>query len=76
VLRHLPCLDVPDLRQLRDVLVVGPIAKSRQVTVGTGLARLLRGRLTVRLQHAGARSPSIPRSRSMLLSWHADAVAS
>ena len=38
----------------RDVLVVVPVAQARQVAVGAGLAGVLRGRLAVHLQHAGA----------------------
>jgi hypothetical protein len=45
-------LDVPDPRQLGDVVVVGPVAEGGQVAVGARLARVLRRRLAVHLQHA------------------------
>ena len=49
-------LDVPQLRELADVRLVVPVAKPGQVSVGAGLARVLRRRLPVHLKHAGART--------------------
>ena len=47
-------LDVPQRSELFDVRGVVPVAHPRQVAVGAGLAVVLRSRLPVHLEHAGA----------------------
>ena len=54
VVRDLILLDVPQLGQLGDVGVVGPVAEARQIAVGAALAGVLRRGLAVHLQHAAA----------------------
>ena len=59
-MRDLQRVDVPHAREVGDVLGVGPVAEAREVSVGAGLARVLRGRLAVHLQDAAARPAEHP----------------
>ena len=53
-------VDVPELGELLDVPWVLPVAKAREVAVCAGLTVVLRGRLAVHLQDAGARAADHP----------------
>ena len=68
-------IDVPQFGQLLDVVRVVPVAHARKVAVGTGLAVVLCGWLSVHLEQPAPGRPIIPRRRWMLLTWHAAAVA-
>src|SRR5215204_3509471 len=53
-MRDLHPLDVPQLGELLDMIHVVPVPEGRQVAIRPALARVLRGRLTVHLQHSAA----------------------
>jgi len=48
-------VDVPEPGEFLDVLLVVPVAECDQLSVGTALARVLRGRLAVHLEDRRAR---------------------
>jgi len=49
-------VDLPQLGEFGDVVVVGEVAESRQVSVRAALPVVLGGGLAVHLQHAASRS--------------------
>ena len=55
VMRNLLLLDIPQLREVGDMTIVGPVPKPGQVAVGAAFAGVLRGGLTVHLQHTASR---------------------
>lgn len=75
VVLYPPDVQVPQFGEFCDVLVVRPVPKPRQVSVGATFSCVLSRGLPVHLQQPASGRPSMPRMMWMLFTCTAAAVA-